>query len=186
MAKDGANAYRPLLEACSFAGRAHRNQLRKDGVTPYVSHAFRVCLIVRDAFGIDDRDVLAAAVLHDTVEDTTKDFDDIEEAFGETVARWVAALSKDKRLPEIEREKAYAKQLAGAAWQVRVCKLADIFDNLVDSIHTRPKQQARTLENASRYLEALHQNLPEPARRPWEIVSGLVAAMQSQFKASTK
>jgi guanosine-3',5'-bis(diphosphate) 3'-pyrophosphohydrolase len=174
------------LEACSFAARAHRSQLRKDGETPYVSHAFRVCLIVRDAFGIDDRDVLAAAVLHDTVEDTTTDFDDLEEAFGESVARWVAALSKDKRLPEIEREKAYAKQLVEATWQVKVCKLADIFDNLVDSVHTRPKQQARTFENASRYLEALRQNLPEPARRPWEIVSGLLAAMQSQAKATAK
>ena len=182
MAKDVVNAYRPLLEACSFAARAHRSQLRKDGETPYVSHAFRVCLIVRDAFGIDDRDVLAAAVLHDTVEDTTKDFDDLEEAFGESVARWVAALSKDKRLPEIEREKAYAKQLLEATWQVKVCKLADIFDNLMDSIHTRPKQQARTFDNASRYLEALHRDLPEPARRPWEIVSGLLAVMQSQAK----
>jgi (p)ppGpp synthase/HD superfamily hydrolase len=181
---DVANAYRPLLEACSFAARAHRSQLRKDGETPYVSHAFRVCLIVRDVFGIDDRDVLAAAVLHDTVEDTTTDFDDLEEAFGESVARWVAALSKDKRLPEIEREKAYAKQLAEATWQVKVCKLADIFDNLMDSIHTRPKQQARTFENASRYLKALHQNLAEPARQPWEIVSGLLAAMQSQAKAA--
>jgi (p)ppGpp synthase/HD superfamily hydrolase len=182
VAKDLANVYRPLLEACSFAARAHRSQFRKDGETPYVSHAFRVCLIVRDAFGIDDRDVLAAAVLHDTVEDTTTDFDDLEEAFGESVARWVAALSKDKRLPEIEREKAYAKQLVEATWQVKVCKLADIFDNLMDSIHTRPKQQARTFENASRYLQALHQSLPEPARRPWEIVSGLLAAMQSQAK----
>jgi guanosine-3',5'-bis(diphosphate) 3'-pyrophosphohydrolase len=186
VAKDVANAYRPLLEACSFAARAHRSQLRKDGETPYASHAFRVCLIVRDAFGIDDREVLAAAVLHDTVEDTTKDFDDIEEAFGETVARWVAALSKDKRLPEPEREEAYAKQLVEATWQVRVCKLADIFDNLVDSVHTRPKQQARSFENASRYLAALHQNLPEPARRPWEIVSGLLAAMQSEAKAAAK
>src|ERR1700731_3708880 len=164
---DVANAYRPLLEACSFAARAHRSQLRKDGRAPYGSHCFRVCLIVRDVFGIDDRDVLAAAVLHDTVEDTTKDFDDLEEAFGESVARWVAALSKDKRLPEIEREKAYAKQLAEETWQVKVCKLADIFANLLDSTPTRPKKQARIFDNASRYLEALHQDLPEPARRPW-------------------
>src|SRR5216683_2353929 len=96
--------YRPLLEAIAFATRAHQGQLRKDGRTPYVSHVFRVCLILRQVFGIDDSQALTAAVLHDTVEDTTTDFDDLEEKFGADVARWVAALSKDKRLPEKERE----------------------------------------------------------------------------------
>jgi guanosine-3',5'-bis(diphosphate) 3'-pyrophosphohydrolase len=43
-----------LLEAASFAARAHRAQVRKDGETPYVAHVFRVCLIVRHVFGIDD------------------------------------------------------------------------------------------------------------------------------------
>jgi guanosine-3',5'-bis(diphosphate) 3'-pyrophosphohydrolase len=186
MASELETVYRPLLEACSFAARAHGSQLRKDGETPYVSHAFRVCLVARDVFGIEDHKVLTAAVLHDVVEDTTKDFDDLSEAFGEEVARWVAALSKDKRLPETEREDAYAKQLAQAPWQVQVCKLADIFDNLMDSIHTRPKQQARTCKNSRRYLEALRSNLQEPARRPWEIVSELLAGMESQERRAGK
>src|SRR5262249_50681669 len=90
--------YRPLLEAMSFAGRAHRHQLRKDGLTPYVSHAYRVCLTVRHLFDIDDSRVLMAAVLHDTVEDTNTDHDDVAEHFGKEVADWVALLSKDKRL----------------------------------------------------------------------------------------
>src|ERR1700730_1290393 len=82
MADNLQATYRPLLEAIAFAARAHRNQLRKDGETPYVSHVFRVCLIVRDRFGVADPQVLTAAVLHDTVEDTTTDFDDLEEIFG--------------------------------------------------------------------------------------------------------
>jgi len=85
--------YRPLLEAIAFAGRAHRHQLRKDGLTPYVSHAFRTCLVVRHVFGIADPQVLIAAVLHDTVEDTTTDHDDVAEHFGKEVADWVARLS---------------------------------------------------------------------------------------------
>ena len=48
------NTYRPLLEAVSFAARAHQGQMRKDGKTPYASHVFRVCLILRHVFGIDD------------------------------------------------------------------------------------------------------------------------------------
>src|SRR6516164_8624025 len=96
-----------LLDAVAFAARAHRTQIRKDGQTPYVSHVFRVCLIARHVFGVSDPRVLTAAVLHDTVEDTTTDFDDVAEHFGAEVASWVAALSKDKRLGEEEREEKY-------------------------------------------------------------------------------
>src|SRR5713226_7417151 len=106
------DANRLLLEAIAFAARAHQGQLRKDQRTPYASHVFRVCLIVRQIFGVEDASVLTAAVLHDTVEDTTTDFDDLEKEFGSEVAGWVAALSKDKRLPDAEREKAYVTQLS--------------------------------------------------------------------------
>jgi guanosine-3',5'-bis(diphosphate) 3'-pyrophosphohydrolase len=172
-------AYRSLLEACAFAARAHRHQLRKDGETPYVSHAFRVCLVARDVFGIDDKQLLTVALLHDTVEDTATDFDDIKQAFGDEVANWVSALSKDKRIPEAQREIAYEKQLAAAPWQVKVCKLADIFDNLVDSVHMSPKQQAKNKANARRYLKALQDGLPEAVRPAWQIVSRLLADLES-------
>jgi guanosine-3',5'-bis(diphosphate) 3'-pyrophosphohydrolase len=171
--------HRPLLEAISFAARAHQGQLRKDGRTPYASHVFRVCLIVRQMFEIDDVSVLTASVLHDTVEDTTTDFDDLKEQFGAKIAGWVADLSKDKRLPEAEREKAYEARLAQAPWQVKICKLADIFDNLTDSVHTPPEMQARTIRNAHSYLAALKSNLPDEARRPWEIVSRLLAELEN-------
>src|SRR5262252_4662792 len=97
-------AYAKLLEAVAFAARAHRHHLRKDGETPYVSHVFRACLTLRHVFGITDVAALTAAVLHDTLEDTTTDYDDLREHFGDQVAGWVAALSKDKTLPEPERE----------------------------------------------------------------------------------
>src|SRR5438270_10424969 len=118
MADDPATTYRPLLDAIAFAARAHDGQRRKDGRTPYVSHVFRVCLIARHLFGVDDPQVLLAAVLHDTIEDTTTDFDDIEERFGAQVARWVAALSKDKRQQDQGREAEYCKTLSASPWQV--------------------------------------------------------------------
>src|SRR5438445_3456097 len=127
-----ADRYRPLLEAFSFAARAHQGQLRQDGKTPYVSHVLRVCFVLRHVFGVDDAGALTAAALHDTLEDTTTDFDDLEEKFGRDVAAWAAALSKDKRLPNEEREQVYCRALAAAPWQVQVGKLADIFDNLLD------------------------------------------------------
>src|SRR5579862_8018264 len=123
MAAFSNSAYRQLLEAASFAARAHHGQLRKDRATPYVSHVFRVCLVVRDIFGFDDPRMLITALLHDTVEDTTTDFDDLEKRYGAEIAQWVAYLSKDKRLRDDERERAYIKGLKEAPWQVQVCKL---------------------------------------------------------------
>lgn len=165
--------YRNILEAAAFAARAHRGQVRKDGETPYVSHVFRVCLIVRDLFGIVDHRVLTAALLHDTVEDTTTDFDDIEDRFGKDIARWVALLSKDKRLQEAERERAYIEQLAGAEWEVKVMKLADMFDNLMDIRQLPRERQEHTLKRLRHYLECLRRDPPEQVLRPLELVGRL-------------
>lgn len=171
--------YRPLLEAASFAARAHRHQLRKDGQTPYVAHPFRVCLIVRHVFGIDDPDYLAAALLHDTIEDTTTDFDDLEERFGPRVAGLVGTLSKDARLQEGEREKAYTAALAAADPAAKVAKLADMFDNLSDSAHLSAKGRARTIGRLRGYLAVLERNLPEVARRPYDLVRELLEEVAS-------
>ena len=89
--------FRHVLAAAAYAAWAQRHHLRKDKETPYVSHVFRVCMIVRDLFGFDDPRILCAALLHDTVEDTTTDFDDLAERFSPEVAEWVALLTKDKR-----------------------------------------------------------------------------------------
>jgi guanosine-3',5'-bis(diphosphate) 3'-pyrophosphohydrolase len=164
------NPLADLQEAVAFAARAHQGQRRKDGATPYVSHVFRVCLVVRDLFDVADRRVLAAAVLHDTIEDTTADHDDLAERFGPDVADWVAALSKDKRLPHAEREAAYCRVLAAAPWQVQVCKLADVYDNLSDAGNQPAAGRAKVLENARRYLEALKEDLKPEAAAAWQTV----------------
>ncbi len=144
-----------LFAAAAFAARAHRHQFRKDNVTPYVSHAFRVCLIARHVFGIGDPMVLAAALLHDTIEDTTTDYDDLAEEFGADVADWVSALTKEMRLPEAERERVYHAALSAAPWPVYACKLADIYDNLADSASLGPEQRAKTIARSRAYLRVL-------------------------------
>lgn len=122
-----------VLQAISFAAFHHRHQLRKDQRTPYAAHPMRVTLLVAVDFGMTDPDVLAAAVLHDTIEDTNADCDDIIERFGERVASMVAALTKDKRLPEEERERKYFEGLMQAPPEVKLVKVADTLDNLLDS-----------------------------------------------------
>jgi (p)ppGpp synthase/HD superfamily hydrolase len=171
------SAHGKLLEAVSFAARVHRHQTRKDGQTPYVAHVFRVCLIVRHVFGIDDPAVLMAAALHDAIEDTPTDFDELEESFGREAAAWAAALCKDMRKPEAERERDYVAHLTAAPWQVKVCKLADIFDNLLDSKHLNPEKREGVRRRSRSYLDAIAANLPAAARPAHETVERLFAEL---------
>lgn len=139
--------------AVSFAARKHRHQLRKDGETPYVAHPIRVMMVIRDVFGIDDEDVLAAAALHDVIEDTDTDFDEVEEHFGAEVARLVSVMSKDMRLRWDVREPAYRKALAEADWKAIAIKLADVYDNLCDSTPELVDRARRKAERALGYSE---------------------------------
>ncbi len=152
-----------LAEAISFAARAHEGHLRKDGKTPYAAHPMRVMAILALEFGVTDREVLAAAVLHDVIEDTRSDHDDLSECFGRRVADYVAALSKDKRLPEEVREREFLRQLVAAPLEVKLCKLGDEYDNLSDS---------KTLSDAGRQKQI---------NKAREIVSAFAAGIPSQW-----
>jgi (p)ppGpp synthase/HD superfamily hydrolase len=168
-----------IFEAAAFAARAHKNQFRKDKETPYFSHPVRVCLVIRQVFGFDDPAMLAAALLHDTVEDTTTDCDDIIERFGPVVAKWVAALSKDSRMPHDQREAEYARILAESDWQVKVIKLADLYDNLCDSRSFSPEQQRKTIQKSHFYLDAVKDGLPTAAMNAFRLVEQRLEEIES-------
>ncbi|MEZ6318866.1 MAG: HD domain-containing protein [Phycisphaerales bacterium] len=131
------------LRAATFAARAHKKHLRKDRRTPYVAHVYRVAMIVRHLFGCHDDAVLAAAMLHDTIEDTPTDYDEIAERFGTDVADMVAALTKNMFLPEPEREADYERRLVASDWRVRLIKLADVMDNATDGMGKASKLKRR-------------------------------------------
>lgn len=159
-----------LLNAISFATRAHQGQFRNDGKTPYASHPFRVCTILSRVFGVDDLATLAAAVLHDTIEDAKTDHDELSEAFGSRVADFVAALSKDKRLAEDERERSYHDGLAAAPVEVQLCKLADVYDNLIDSVGMDAKQRQKKIGKARHAVEIFAPGFPDRWRHVLELV----------------
>jgi len=131
------------LRAATFAARAHKKHMRKDGRTPYVAHVYRVAMIVRHVFGCRDDAVIAAAILHDTIEDTPTDYDDIASRFGADVAGMVAALTKNMFLPEPEREADYERRLRASDWRVRLIKLADVMDNATDGMGKASKLRHR-------------------------------------------
>ncbi|MBQ9517663.1 MAG: bifunctional (p)ppGpp synthetase/guanosine-3',5'-bis(diphosphate) 3'-pyrophosphohydrolase [Eubacterium sp.] len=87
-------------KAVSFAARAHRGQKRKDG-SIYILHPLEVAVIAGTM--THDEDVIAAAVLHDTVEDTDVTAQDILDNFGERIAELVAHETENKR-PDLPPE----------------------------------------------------------------------------------
>lgn len=152
--------------AASFAARAHAGGLRKDGCTPYVAHPFRVAMTVRHVFGCEDEVAIAAALLHDTIEDTSADYDEIEEHFGTDVAECVSTLTKNKAMREEAREAEYDQRLSRAPWQARLVKLADVYDNAIDlTPRTRAQlhKSIRRCERASGLAEQ-DRSRPEVAR----------------------
>jgi len=136
--------------AASLAARFHAGHLRKDGRTPYIAHPFRVALVIRDVFGIEDEAVLAAALLHDVIEDTPADYDDVARACGTDVADLVAAMSKDMTRPHDRREPEYDDRLRRSEWRARLLKLADVYDNLCDA-DPGPRRR-RAIDKAERAL----------------------------------
>jgi len=91
-------------KALLFAAKAHHGARRKSQDIPYILHPMEVAVIVSAM--TEDREVMAAALLHDTVEDTEADLDTIEREFGPRVRKLVASQTEDKR-PGIPRSQTW-------------------------------------------------------------------------------
>ena len=89
-----------VLHAASFAALKHRKQVRKGHERyPYINHPIAVAELLAGVGGVTDPVILMAAMLHDTVEDTSTTFEELAEAFGPEVAELVREVTDDKRLP---------------------------------------------------------------------------------------
>ena len=137
-----------VRDALRFACDRHKGQLRKDGKTPYLDHLVRVSYLVRP---VDPPiEVLCAALLHDTIEDTATSYDDLKSRFGTQVADLVAELSEDKRLPRDVRKQAADDGFHSLSHWAKVVALADTLDNLFDlekatiSVEKKKKQLERS------------------------------------------
>ena len=168
-----------VFDAVAFAAEKHQHQKRKNGRTPYISHVVRVCLVVRHVFGFDDPDMLTAAILHDTIEDVGVDRDDIDENFGPRVGAWVSALTKNAALPFHEREAEYCTRLAAADWQVKACKLADIYDNLRDVANFTPAGRRKNADKSRKYIDAMRPALPERLFPALALVEARLAELEA-------
>ncbi len=150
-------------EAIKLAVSAHSGQTRKTDTVPYIIHPMEAAVIAGSV--TDDLDVLAAAVLHDAVEDTSISLDEIASKLGERVAQLVAAESEDKRdgrPPEetwkLRKEETLAELAKTTDRDVKILWLADKLSNL------RSIQRALAKEGQAAW-QRFHQH--DPREQGW-------------------
>ena len=120
-----------LARAYDFAAARHAGQPRKgEAAEPYINHLTEVARLVAEATGGADADLVIAAVLHDTVEDTQTTPDELTALFGPRVAGLVAEVTDDKTLPKAERKRLQIEHAGHASAGAKIIKIADKTSNL--------------------------------------------------------
>jgi guanosine-3',5'-bis(diphosphate) 3'-pyrophosphohydrolase len=128
-----------ILKAAAFAAHKHRDQRRKDAAaSPYINHPIALANILANEGGILDAVVIAAALLHDTLEDTETTPEELQELFGADVAGVVVEVSDDKSLPKAERKQLQIEHAAHISERAKLVKLADKIANIRDVADAPP------------------------------------------------
>ncbi|RHW38127.1 bifunctional (p)ppGpp synthetase/guanosine-3',5'-bis(diphosphate) 3'-pyrophosphohydrolase [Neobacillus notoginsengisoli] len=118
-----------IEKALRIAGEAHDGQFRKLTKMPYITHPAAVGMILQK-YGYGE-ELIAAGILHDTVEDTNLSLNDIEREFGPMIAKIVAGCSEpDKSLSWEERKAHTIEFLKDAPIEIRAVACADKLHNI--------------------------------------------------------
>lgn len=142
----------PLLaNSLSFAAKKHRLQKRKDLLTPYINHPIEVVQILTTVAGVQDCEVLAAAALHDTIEDTETTSEELRAAFGERVLSLVLECTDDKTLPKEERKRLQVEHAPHKSAEAKLIKIADKVSNMRDIVALPPTDWDE--DRKAKYLE---------------------------------
>lgn len=128
-----------LLKAFRFSAGKHRNQRRKDSVkSPYIIHPIDVVQLLWEVGGVREMNVLLAAILHDTLEDTNTGPEEIRDDFGEEVLSLVLEVTDDKSLPQAERKRLQIETAPDKSFGAKLIKLADKCSNIRDLLALPP------------------------------------------------
>jgi (p)ppGpp synthase/HD superfamily hydrolase len=157
---EGNFSLKTLLNAISFAKHKHQGQSRKDApATPYIIHPIGVARLLWEVGGIRDEQVLIAALLHDTLEDTNTTPEEIENFYGKRVRLTVEELTNDPHLSIEENKKRQVEKAPHLSIDAKVIKLADRLYNVRDLRIATPnwtKAKLRSyVEWAQKLLDAL-------------------------------
>ncbi|MGB5452559.1 MAG: HD domain-containing protein [Sedimenticolaceae bacterium] len=128
-----------LVKATAFAARKHKDQRRKDDASsPYINHPVSLADVLVHEGGVTDLDTIAAALLHDTIEDTETTPEEIELHFGVTVRAIVEEVTDDKSLSKRACKQMQIDRAPNLSTRARAVKLADKICNLRDVVVNPP------------------------------------------------
>ncbi len=153
-----------IITAITFAAKAHGAQMTPMGF-PYLHHLMSVATHVmagtqKDGFSIEDQEnAIIAALLHDTIEDTAIEYTDVKEAFGESIADAVSALTKNKLVgdKQAQMEDSLSRIQAQPRW-VWCVKMADRITNLTGvPAHWDEAKKQKYLTEARVLWSVLHE-----------------------------
>lgn len=153
-----------LIRAIRYAEKKHRGQTRKDAAaSPYIGHPLAVMEMLWSAGEVRDVVVLAAAVLHDTIEDTAATPGEIEELFGAEILAIVQELTDDKDLSKEERKRLQVEHAPDKSPAAAQIKIVDKTVNIRDIVDTPPDDWP--LERKQAYVQwgiDVVKRLPKP------------------------
>jgi len=126
------DSYEMINEAIELAAKAHKDQTRKGSDTPYIVHPFEVALILKENNA--DNDVIIAGILHDVLEDTDVEEEEIRSKFGDEILNLVLGASEvlkgRKNRPWKDRKSHTIKYLKTAPMKAKILACADKLSNL--------------------------------------------------------
>jgi len=141
-----------VLHALEFAAGKHRDQRRKDRPgSPYINHLITVLSVLVRVGAVSDSIVLAAAALHDTLEDTATTGEELERAFGAEIRQIVEEVTDDKQLPKAMRKWLQTERAPARSVRAKLIILADKISNARDI--TRHPPSSWSAERRCEYLE---------------------------------
>ena len=134
-----------VLRAASFSAEQHcraipiKNRFRKGAESdPYINHPLAVARLLIEEGGVDDPVTLAAALLHDTMEDVPTPYSLLLSEFGAEVADIVKELTDDKALPKEERKRMQVVNAPHKSHKAAMIKMADKICNMRDIANSPP------------------------------------------------
>lgn len=140
-----------ILKALRFSAEKHTDQRRKDAKSsPYINHPIQVAETLWRIGGVRDVNLLAAAILHDTIEDTNTTPKELEKEFGEEVLSLVLEVTDDKSLPKQTRKQLQIEHASHKSEKAKMLKIADKLNNIQDIVKSPPSNW--TLERKQEYL----------------------------------
>jgi guanosine-3',5'-bis(diphosphate) 3'-pyrophosphohydrolase len=141
-----------VLQALDFAARKHRDQRRKDAeASPYINHPIQLAAVLCRDGQVTDPVVIAAAILHDTIEDTNTTLDELRREFGAEIAQVVMEVTDDTLLRREERKRLQVETATQLSPRAKLVKLADRICNIRDVAFCPPATWS--LERRREYFE---------------------------------